>query len=112
MFYVRKTTIYSSNDPLFALSRWVAYHRRLYLILSMPLNQYDTFVRKMDPSSQECHILMSGVFERQTKSDHFDRVMKIMCTDSEAAMLLNAAIRIYPDIAPEIARYIALAIGP
>ena len=55
---------------------------------------------------------MSGVFERQTKSDHFERVMKIMCTDSEAVMLLNAAIRIYPDIAPEIARYIALATGP
>jgi hypothetical protein len=55
---------------------------------------------------------MSGVFERQTKSDHFERVMKIMCTDSEAVMLLNAAIRIYPDIAPEIARYIARAIQP
>jgi hypothetical protein len=59
-----------------------------------------------------CHILMGGVFERQTKSDHFERVMKIMCTDSEAAMLLNAAIRIYPDIAPEIARYMACAIEP
>ena len=84
----------------------------LVLILSKPLNQYDTFVRKMDPSSQECHILMSGVFERQTKSDHFERVMKIMCTDSEAVMLLDLAIQTYPDIAPNIARYIARAIGP
>ena len=90
----------------------MTYHRRLYLVLTIPLNQYDTFVRKIDPSSQECHILMSGVFERQTKSDHFDPVMKIMCTDSEAVMLLNAAIRIYPDIAPEIARYITRAIEP
>ena len=55
---------------------------------------------------------MGGVFERQTKSDHFERVMKIMCTDSEAAMLLDVANRIYPDIAPEIARYIARAIEP
>ena len=84
----------------------------LVLILSKPLNQYDTFVRKMDPSSQECHILMSGVFERQTKSDHFERVMKIMCTDSEAAMLLDVANRIYPDIAPDIAGHIAHANRP
>ena len=55
---------------------------------------------------------MCGVFERQTKSDHFERVMKIMCTDSEAVMLLDAANRIYPDIAPDIAKYIGLAIGP
>ena len=84
----------------------------LVLILSKPLNQYDTFVRKMDPSSQECHILMSGVFERQTKSDHFERVMKIMCTDSEAAMLLDVANRIYPDIAPDITGHVAHANRP
>ena len=53
---------------------------------------------------------MSGVFERQTKSDHFERVMKIICTDSEAAMLLDAANRIYPDIAPEIARSLARSV--
>ena len=46
------------------------------------------------------------------KSDHFERVMKIMCTDSEAVMLLDLAIQTYPDIAPNIARYIARAIGP
>ena len=77
-----------------------------------PENQYDSFVKKIDRSSQACHLLMSGVFERQTKSDHFERVMKIMCTDSEAAMLLDVANRIYPDIAPDIARYIAGAIEP
>ena len=55
---------------------------------------------------------MSGVFERQTKSDHFERVMKIMCTDSEAAMLLDVANRIYPDIAPDIAGHIAHANRP
>jgi len=82
----------------------------LYLVLTIALNQYDTFVRTIDPSSQESHILMSGVFERQTKSDHFERVMKIIRTDSEAAMLLDAANRIYPDIAPEIARSLARSV--
>jgi hypothetical protein len=38
--------------------------------------------------------------------------MKIMCTDSEAVMLLDLAIQTYPHIAPNIARYIARAIGP
>jgi hypothetical protein len=94
-----------------ALSPWLAYHQRLYLVLTIPLNQYDTFVRKIDPSSQESHILISGVFERQAKSDHFERFMHIMCTVSEAAMLLDVANQLYPDIAPEIARYIARATG-
>lgn len=73
------------------------------------MDQYDTFVKKIDRASQAYQILMNGVFERQTKGDHFDRVMNIMCKDSEAAMLLDLANQLYPEIAPDIATHIARA---
>ena len=72
--YCRKKRQFTPTIIAIALSSWTAYHRRLYLVLTIPLNQYDTFVRKIDPSSQESHVLLTGVFERQTKSDHFERV--------------------------------------
>jgi hypothetical protein len=75
----------------------------------MPLRQYDIFVKKIDRSSQAYQILLSGVFERQTKTDRFERIMNIMCKDSEAAMLLDLANQLYPEIAPDIARHIARA---
>jgi hypothetical protein len=83
----------------------------LYLVLTIPLHQYDTFVKKIDPSSQACQILIRGVIERQTKRDHFER-MNIMCKDSEAAMLLDLANQIHPDIAPDIAGHILRANQP
>jgi hypothetical protein len=55
---------------------------------------------------------MSGVFERETKSDHYERTMNILCKDSEAAMLLKLANDLYPDIAPKIAGHIAHANRP
>ena len=38
--------------------------------------------------------------------------MNIMCKDSEAAMLLDLANQIYPDIAPDIAGHILRANQP
>jgi hypothetical protein len=77
--------------------------------LTIPLNQYDTFVKKIDTASPAYEVLRKGVFERQIKSDHFERVMNVMCDAWEAEMLLDLANHVYPDIAPEIAGHIARA---
>jgi hypothetical protein len=53
-----------------------------------------------------------GGIERQTTRDHFERIMNIMCKDSEVAMLLDLANQIYPDIAPDIAAHIVRANQP
>ena len=70
MFYVRKTTIYSSNDPLFCAFTVGGLPSTLVLNTEHAAESIRHLYKKMDPSSQECHILMSGIFERQTKSDH------------------------------------------
>ena len=81
----------------------------MFLRLTIPLNQYDTFVKKIDTASPAYEVLRKGVFERQIKSDHFERVMNVMCDAWEAEMLLDLANHVYPDIAPEIAGHIARA---
>jgi hypothetical protein len=74
----------------------------VFLILTIPLNQYDTFVKKIDTASPAYEFLRKGVFERQIKGDHFERVMNVMCDAWEAETLLDLANQVYPDIAPEI----------
>jgi hypothetical protein len=81
----------------------------LYLILTIPLDQYDTFVKKIEISSPPYEVLRKGVFERQIRGDHYERTMNVMCNGWEAEMLLDLANHIYPDIAPDIARHIARA---
>ena len=90
------------------LSDELAY-RRLYLILTIPLDRYDAFVKKIEISSPAYEVLRKAVFERQTKSDHFERIMNVICNGREAEMLLDLANHVYPDIAPDIARHITRA---
>jgi hypothetical protein len=45
---------------LIALSAQAVYHLRLYLILTIPLNQYDTFVKKIDIPSPAYEELPHG----------------------------------------------------
>jgi hypothetical protein len=73
------------------------------------LDQYDAFVKKIEISSPAHEVLRKAVFERQTKSDHFERVMNVMCNGWEAEMLLDLANHVYRDVAPDIARQIARA---
>jgi hypothetical protein len=73
------------------------------------LDQYDAFVKKIEIPSPTYEVLRKGVFERQTKSDHFERIMNVMCSGWEAEMLLDLANHVYSDMAPDIARHIAQA---
>jgi len=75
----------------------------------MPLPQYDTFVKTIETSSPAYELLVNGCIERQAMGDHFDRIMRIMCNDREADMLLDLANRLCPDIASDIARDIEFA---
>jgi len=81
----------------------------LYLILTIPLDRYDAFVKKIEIPSPAYEVLRKAVFERQIRDDHFERIMNVMCNGWEAEMLLDLANRVYPDIAGDIARQIARA---
>jgi hypothetical protein len=81
----------------------------LSLTLTITLDQYDAFVKKIEISSPAYEVLRKAVFERQIRDDHFERTMNVICNGWEAEMLLDLANHVYPDIAPDIARHIALA---
>jgi hypothetical protein len=79
------------------------------LILTIPLDRYDAFVKKIEVPSPAHEVLRKAVFERQIRDDHFECIMNVMCSDWEAQMLLDLANHVYPDIAADIARHIARA---
>jgi hypothetical protein len=81
----------------------------LYLILTIPLDRYDAFVKKIEITSPAHEVLRKAVLERQIRDDHFERIMNVICNGREAEMLLDLANHVYPDIAPELARHIARA---
>lgn len=99
----------SKPDLVIALSYRADYDLRLYLILTIPLDQYDSFVKQIDIASPAYEVLRKGVFERQTRGDHYERIMNVMCNGWEAEMLLDLANNVCPDIAPGIAKHIARA---
>jgi hypothetical protein len=67
---------------------------------------------KIDTSSRAYEILWNGCMERQLMGDHFEHIMRIMCEDREADMLLDLANSLYPGVAPDIARDIDFANQP
>jgi hypothetical protein len=64
----------------FGLSNWLLHflsdelaYRRLYLILTIQLDRYDAFVKKIEIPSPAYEVLRKAVFERQIRDDHFER---------------------------------------
>ena len=53
-------------------------YRRLYLILKIPLDRYDAFVKKIEIPSPAHEALRKAVFERQIRDDHFERIMIVV----------------------------------
>ena len=75
-----------------------------YLVLKVPLAQYDTLLKKVDPASRVEELLKQASFEREDKKGHFERHMKILCKKEEALMLLQIAERLCSEIIPAISR--------
>src|SRR5512146_993278 len=76
----------------------------IVLTLTIPLRRYDTFMEKLETSSRAHEILMNGRYNRQPNGDHFERTMEILCNIEEAEMLLDLALRLYPDVVQDIGR--------
>lgn len=75
-----------------------------YLVMKIPIAEYDIFMEKVDPTSRAYVLLKDGVFEREEKGGRFQRHMKLLCEKEEAAMLLKLAERLCPEIIRLISR--------
>jgi len=72
-----------------------------YVILTIPLAQYDLFLEKMHPSSRAYELLMNGCFDQELSNGHLERKMQILCN---TVMLLHLAEELCPKIIPKISR--------
>ena len=75
-----------------------------YLVLKVPLAQYDILLQKVDPTSRAEELLKQASFEREDKEGHFERHMKIIWKKEEALMILRIVEKLCPEIIPAISR--------
>lgn len=81
----------------------------MHVMLTMPLEPYDGFVKKLEPSSRAYAIMLNGCIDRLTTEGRSVGAMKILCHIDEATMLLDIAKQVHPDAAPYIADSVNLA---
>ncbi len=75
-----------------------------YVILTIPLAQYELFLETIRPSSRAYELLMSGCFHQEICEDHLECKMQILCNKDDAVMLLQLAKELCPKIVPKISR--------
>ena len=75
-----------------------------YVILTIPLAQYDLFLEKIHPASRAYELLVNGCFDEDISDPQAERKIQILCNKDEAAMLLHLAEELCPRIIPKISR--------
>jgi hypothetical protein len=78
------------------------------VVIELPLDHYDHFLEKCDPSCREHEILKNGVIVRHPKDGRYERIAEIPCEVPEAQILLAAARRLYPSAVSAIEKAIAI----
>jgi hypothetical protein len=75
-----------------------------YIVLTIPLAQYDWFLEKVHASSRAYEVLVNGCFDQGSFDGYLERKIKVLCSKDEAVMLLNIAEELCPKIIPKISR--------
>jgi hypothetical protein len=75
-----------------------------YIILTIPLAQYDLFLEKVHPSMRAYEVLINGCFHQDSIDGYLERKIQVLCSRDEAAMLLHIAEELCPKIIPKITR--------
>ncbi len=76
-------------------------------IIEFPPEQYYAFLNTRKVFSPEYSTLLRGVIVRRPSTDHYERVMEVLCKIDEAKALLQLAKRVYPDAVPAIEKTIS-----
>lgn len=76
---------------------------RVKVVFEILPEYYDGFVKKCDVSSAQYAILKNGVVTRDQVGGIEQRKIRILCNEESAAILLDYALRVYPEAAPAIA---------
>jgi hypothetical protein len=75
-----------------------------YIVLTIPLAQYDLFLEKLHPSSRVYEVLVNGCFDQDSSDSYLERKIQVLCSEGEAVMVLRIAEELCPKIIPKISR--------
>ena len=73
------------------------------VLIKMSSEDYELFVAECDITSREYTILKNSIVPSDQSDGGERKTIEILCDKDEAALLLEAAIRLYPKAAPAIA---------
>jgi len=78
-------------------------------VIGMSPNHYNRFLNRCDEACREYAILKNGVVLHQAREGQDERIIEIPCEMEEAHMLLQLAIWLFPEAAPEIEKSLILS---
>jgi hypothetical protein len=73
----------------------------LKIVIDIPPEHYEPFVKKCDSESREYSILINGMVVRHPDSGE-KQAIEILCDKEEAVRLLDTASRLYPEAIPAL----------
>ena len=76
------------------------------VLIEMPPEQYELFAAECDIKSPEYSILKNAIVSRHSDTGSDGRAVNLLCDETEAAQLLQAARQLYPDAIAPIAKAI------
>ena len=82
------------------------------LVIAISPEHYDPFLQECEIGSREYTILKNAIVALSSNDGHERQIIQILCDEHEAAHLLDAATRLYPDAAHDILSGINLALRP
>jgi hypothetical protein len=74
------------------------------VLIELSPEQYDLFVAECDITSPEYSILKNAVVAPDSAPNREQRTINILCDEPEARQILDAAKRLYPEVAAPIAK--------
>ena len=78
-------------------------------LIEMPREHYDVCAAELEFTSREYSILKNNIVGGGPETGPARPTVEILCDEEEAGLLLDAAIRVYPAVLPEIKKAIARA---
>jgi desulfoferrodoxin (superoxide reductase-like protein) len=77
-------------------------------LIHIPSDRHDSFLERCPAGSREYEILKNAVVTHGQEDGHFIRTIHLLCKPKEVQMLLDFAVRFYPDAVSDIAKGMGL----
>jgi hypothetical protein len=82
------------------------------LVIAISPEHYDPFLKECEIGSREYTSLKNAIVALSSNDGHERRIIQILCDEDEAAHLLDAANRLYPEAAQAILAGMNLTLRP